>query len=180
MKPDELPPVTPESIQAAKLQQAADRDQVYRDTGYRVDDDGNIIRGLVYAVPVSLVLWAFIFVGVAHCQSRKTLDLPSLITATGAQLGDAITTQRFLSGHGQSASHPGPCVEANPRFQPSPHQMRNIWMVKSSLIGSLWSLNYLAEQHPSKTARWISRGVNWYAASLGTYAVAHNLGHCGW
>ena len=39
-KPD--PPVTPQSIEAAKQAAAAERDEIFRTTGVRVNDDGQI------------------------------------------------------------------------------------------------------------------------------------------
>ncbi len=112
-------------------------------------------------------------------EKQKRIDWPSVTAATILQLGDAITTTRFLTGHGQSVDHAGPCVEANPHFQPSANQLTYIWSAKLGLIGSLWAVNLLAEQHHNKAMKWISRGVNWEVAALGGYAMGHNLAHCG-
>lgn len=38
-QPPFIPPVTRESIDAAKRAQAEERDQLFRDTGFRVTDD---------------------------------------------------------------------------------------------------------------------------------------------
>lgn len=115
---------------------------------------------------------------------RAALDWPSITAAAvGQVLGDGGTTVYFLTGHGQSASHPGPCVEANPLFQPSNHQIAKIMVTKAALIGGLVAFNYLAEHwrapESAKTVRWVSRGLNYFAAGEGFLATFHNIGHCG-
>lgn len=40
---DGIAPVTPESIAAAKAEQQREREDVYRQTGVRIDDDGQVL-----------------------------------------------------------------------------------------------------------------------------------------
>lgn len=116
--------------------------------------------------------------------AQRRLDWPSITAAAlGQILGDGGTTAYFLTGHGQSASHPGPCVEANPLFQPSNHQVAKIMLTKVALVGGLVAFNYMAEHwrqpESATTVRWVSRGLNYFAAGEGVLATVHNISHCG-
>ncbi len=106
-----------------------------------------------------------------HAQEKqKRIDWPSVTAATALQLTDMITTQRFLAS--------GSCVESNSHFQASQNQLTYMWSAKLGLIGSLWAINVIAEAHPNRAMKWISRGLNWEAAALGGYATIHNLRTC--
>ena len=115
----------------------------------------------------------------AQDQNQKVLDWPSIIAAAVGQIpGDGGTTAYFLTGHGQSASHAGPCVEANPLFQPSNHQVAKIMVTKVALVGGLVVFNHFAERS-TKTVRVTSRVLNYFAAGVGFGAAIHNISHCG-
>lgn len=120
----------------------------------------------------------------AHAQEPKRLDWPSIVAAAVGQLpGDGGTTVYFLTGHGQSTSHAGPCVEANPLFQPSGHQIASVVLTKTALVGGLIAFNYMAEHwrkpESAQTVKWVSRGLNYFAAAEGFAATFHNIAHCG-
>lgn len=85
-------PVTPETIRRAKAARDAERQQAEADMGVRLDEDGNIIRGLAYALPVSLAIWALLFATV-RCESKSTFAKVAPIAAwIGCQSFDAIST----------------------------------------------------------------------------------------
>lgn len=135
------------------------------------------MRTLIIAVILTLVSLP------AYAQEPKRLDWPSIVAAAVGQFGDAGTTVYFLTGHGQSASHPGPCVEANPLFQPSGHQIASVVLTKTALVGGLIAFNYMAEHwrkpESAKTVRLTSRALNYFAAAEGFSATFHNISHCG-
>lgn len=121
----------------------------------------------------------------AQAQERR-IDWPSSIALAVGQAIDGATTTAFLTGHGQSDSHAGPCVEGNQRFQPGQHQLASAWAAKASVVALGVVANVFAERyansHPGKHGtfvRWFSRGVNYYGAGLGVGAGVFNLAHCG-
>jgi hypothetical protein len=105
------------------------------------------------------------------------IDWKPVIAAAAGQFADLGTTEMFVLGHGQSASHAGPCVEGNARFGPHPNQAALIG-TKVALVAGLALLNKATVRQP-RPVQWIVKGVTYYAAAAGTAAGVWNLQHCG-
>lgn len=122
-----------------------------------------------------------LFILFAAPASAQSLDWPSVIAAAAGQLGDATTTAYFLTGHGQSVDHVGPCVEVNAHFQPSDHQLAKVWATKIALVGGLVIFNYVIEhwKRDDRTLKVTSQGLNYFAAAIGAQATVHNVRQCG-
>lgn len=88
-------PVTPETIQRAKAARDVERQQAEADMGVRLDEDGNIIRGVLYALPISLLLWGILFTTV-RCDGLKPKSTFAKVAPIAAWIGcqafDAIST----------------------------------------------------------------------------------------
>lgn len=115
----------------------------------------------------------------------KTLRDPLLWLNIGGQGLAGATTTRFLTGHGQSVDHVGPCVEGNARWGTQPSLM-TVWSSRAVLMGASAALLYWGhhyDNHASKTGKAIRAATALSAFASGSIAVAdgaHNLLHCGW
>lgn len=125
-------------------------------------------------------------VGRAEAQETHRIDWASSIALAAGQISDGVTTTAFVTGHGQAADHSGPCVEANPRFQPSAHQIARMWTAKAEVVSFSFAMNYFAERYArthrgshAAAVKWTSRGLNYFGAAIGAGAGIYNIAHCG-
>lgn len=90
------------------------------------------------------------------------------------------TTTAFLTGHGQSVDHPGPCVEGNPHWG-SPHPpLGTIWTNAAVMIGVGTVATYVS--HLERTPRLVRIALKTFtytAAGVSLADGARNVVHCG-
>ncbi len=116
-----------------------------------------------------------------HAQSAlsKTLHDPALWLNLGGNALAGGTTHAFLTGHGQSVDHPGPCVEGNPRLGPHP-ALGTIWTTRAEMMGLATGALYLAHlERTPKLLRVALQTVAWTSAVFTIADGARNIVHCG-
>ncbi len=148
----------------------------------------------------------FLFIGVGlmtmsilvlSCIRCAAQDRPAPRSAWSATLRDPLlwlnvggeslavgTTHAFLTGHGQSVSHPGPCVEGNAHWGGT-LTPKQAWANGAINVGIMTGVIYIGHRFDhvdtrvGKTIRWITKGAALGGGIVSTVDGIHNVAHCG-